>query len=191
MVHKAIAASHRLHMRQLAAHHKRAGAMLVRLMHKIRNDKKNYKNGKAPKRSSGTRKPKKAAGMTMRGSGMFDFVHRGWKKVKGWFHQGKKHLTKKAKEAGQHIKKELMNEAKTALRKGATYALTKSSDVISGKSSIKDAAKGAVSGAKAYAKGRVKHHKDAFTKSAKEHVAKYKQMALDKVEEAKRRLAED
>ena len=188
---RAIAALKKRHVANIASHQKKHAGRLVQILHKIHNHKKYYKNGRAPKRSSGKRMPTKAAGMTLQGSGFFDWV-------RGLFNKGKKlakkagtHVLNEAKKTGREIKADLKKELKSAARKGLTGALSKTSDVITGKSTVGDAVTSSIQSGKAYVKERVAHHKAKYHKKATDKVAHYKQEALNHIEKAKKRLAED
>ena len=182
--HKHIRKIHQAALRRLTAHHKRASGALVRKAYKVLNKRSNFISGATWKRRA-VRKamPAKPSGMTKQASGFFDFIKSGWGKVKKMFGAGKKHLTKKAKEAYKHVKAEVIKEGKSALRKGIKYAAKSGEDVITGKKTLKQVGRQAVSGAKAHVQNRITHHKAAFKKSVDSHVANYKAMAVKKLQE--------
>ena len=124
-------ALHKVHIRRLAAHHKRHKGRLLKLFHKVKSHPSCYKDGYKPKRGRVPKSlPRKPTGLNSRGSGLWDHVKKAWhwvtgqakKHGKSLYEAGKKQAAITGKALLEEGKKRATAYGKKALAQGSAWA---------------------------------------------------------------------
>ena len=124
-------ALHKVHIRRLAAHHKRHKGRLLKLFHKVKSHPSCYKDGYKPKRGRVPKSlPRKPTGLNSRGSGLWDHIKKAWHWVKGkakkhgndLYEAGKKQAAITGKALLEEGKKRATAYGKKALAQGSAWA---------------------------------------------------------------------